>query len=230
MVFVDADEGDDELFAGDFSYAECLAHSSRVGIPWHLVYDHAVIALVYAHPHSDRSRANAVLLDAVRRVPGLEVHALYDLYPDFDIDVDAEQAWLARAHTIVWQHPIYWYSVPSLMKHWIDEVLSYGWAYGEGGTALHGKRVQWVATTGGDPDAYGPGGMHAHAFDVYEPPIRQTAKFCGMQWLEPLVMHGAHAVPQSELLACASTYRKRIESLVRAPDSTTDAPAPQATR
>lgn len=178
-------------------------------------YGRVVIALVYAHPYPDRSRANRLLLDAVRDLPGLEVHALYDRYPDLSIDVDAEQAWLARAHTIVWQHPIYWYSVPALMKLWFEQVLAYGWAYGEGGTALHGKRTLWVATTGGDPAAYGPDGMHAHAFSTYEPPIRQTARFCGMQWLEPIVVHGAHKVAESELRTCAARYRARLEELSR---------------
>lgn len=174
-----------------------------------------MIALVYAHPYPDRSRANRLLLDAVADLPGLEVRRLYDRYPDFGIDVAAEQAWLARADTLVWQHPIYWYSVPGLMKQWIDKVLSHGWAYGEGGTALRGKRTLWVCTTGGDPAAYGHDGMHAHDFATYEPPIRQTVRFCGMEWLEPIVVHGAHRVPESELIACAARYRARLEELSR---------------
>jgi len=172
-----------------------------------------VIALIYAHPYPDRSRANHAMLEAVRDLGSVDVRMLYDRYPDFGIDVEAEQAALARAHTIVWQHPIYWYSVPALMKLWIDQVLAYGWAYGEGGTALRGKRVLWVPTTGGEPDAYGPHGMHAHPFATYEPPIRQTALFCGMQWLEPIVVHGAHRVSEGELLVTAGRYRQRLEGL-----------------
>lgn len=172
-----------------------------------------MIALIYAHPYPDRSRANQVMLEAVRDLGTLEVVPLYDRYPDFDIDVAAEQDRLLRAHTIVWQHPIYWYSVPSLMKHWFDRVLTYGWCYGEGGTALSGKRVLWVPTTGGEPDAYGPNGMHAHSFETYEPPIRQTARFCGMQWLEPIVVHGAHRVSEGELIVKAGHYRQRLEAL-----------------
>lgn len=172
-----------------------------------------MIALVYAHPYPDRSRANRILLEAVRGVAGVEVHAIHDLYPDHAIDVAAEQAWLARADTIVWQHPIYWYSVPGLLKVWIDQVLTYGWAYGEGGVALRGKRALWVPTTGGEPSAYHEDGMHAHPFVTYEPPMRQTARFCGMQWLEPLIVHGAHRVSDEALHAAAATYRARLEAL-----------------
>ena len=50
-------------------------------------------------------------------------HTLAELYPDFDIDGDAERAALARARLVVWLHPFYWYGVPALMKHWFDQVL-----------------------------------------------------------------------------------------------------------
>jgi putative NADPH-quinone reductase len=56
-----------------------------------------LILLVYAHPHHERSVANRALLDAVRGVPGLTLHALYDRYPDFSIDVAREQALLSQA-------------------------------------------------------------------------------------------------------------------------------------
>ncbi|HEX4353552.1 MAG TPA: NAD(P)H-dependent oxidoreductase, partial [Polyangiales bacterium] len=71
-----------------------------------------MIDLVYAHPYPHRSRANHLMLAAVRDLPGLEIRSLYDLYPDFSIDVDAEQEALLRARIVVWQHPTYWYSVP----------------------------------------------------------------------------------------------------------------------
>ena len=85
--------------------------------------------------------------------------------PISTIDVEAEQRALAASRLVVWQHPIYWYSVPALLKLWFDKVLAYGWAYGEGGTALRGKHCLWVATTGGDrPTGTRPRGMHAHPF------------------------------------------------------------------
>ena len=56
-----------------------------------------MILIVRAHPYPQRSRAGRALLEAVHDLPDLEVRSLYDLYPDFDIDVAAEQAALARA-------------------------------------------------------------------------------------------------------------------------------------
>ena len=170
--------------------------------------------LVFAHPYPDRSRANRRLLDAVSDLPGLEVRSLYDTYPMFDIDVPAEQAALTRAEVVVWQHPVHWYSVPSLLKHWFDKVLLKGWAYGNGGTALHGKRCLWVATTGGDDRAYHPSGMHARPFEHYLPVVEQTARFCGMSWEEPLVIKGAHRLTPSELDETGKRYRARLSELI----------------
>jgi len=170
--------------------------------------------LLFAHPYPDRSRANRALLNAVEGLPGLKLRSLYDLYPDFAIDVAAEQDALLSADPIVWQHPMYWYSVPSLLKHWFDRVLTRGWAYGEGGRALHGKRCQWVVTTGGDTEAFSAGGIHGHGFEEFVPVVKQTARFCGMRWEQPLVVHDAHKLDTSALQAAGARYRETLRALM----------------
>jgi glutathione-regulated potassium-efflux system ancillary protein KefF len=172
-----------------------------------------VIVLICAHPYPRRSRANAALLQAVRDLHGVEVTMLYDRYPDFAIDVEAEQRALREADAVVWQHPLYWYSVPALLKLWFDKVLALGFAYGPGGTELHGKACQWVVTTGGDFDSYGPQGMHEHPFERFVMPVEQTARFCGMRWQPPLVLHGAHRVSDQALRDAGVRYRERLISL-----------------
>jgi glutathione-regulated potassium-efflux system ancillary protein KefF len=175
-----------------------------------------MVVLVFAHPYPNRSRANRRLYDAVADLADLDVRSLYDLYPGFDIDVPAEQAALERATAVVWQHPTYWYSVPSLLKHWFDKVLLRGWAYGEGGTALRGKRCLWVATTGGDGASYSEQGMHRRAFEAYRPVVEQTAVFCGMRWEPPLIVHGVHQLSDRDLDEAARGYRARMELLIDA--------------
>lgn len=174
----------------------------------------AVALLVFAHPYPERSIANRALLGATEGLVGLEARSLYDLYPGFDIDVDAERSALVQARVLIWQHPMYWYSVPGLLKHWFDKVLTRGFAYGQGGTALTGKRCLWVTTTGGDEDAFTPAGIHGHPFDAFAPAIEQTARFCGMRWEEPFVLRGAHRVGDAALSAAAQRYRERLEALL----------------
>jgi hypothetical protein len=73
--------------------------------------------------------------------------------------VRREQELLLAHDLIVLQHPLYWYSTPPLVKQWIDLVLEYGWAYGEHGIALRGKRLLSVISAGGSESSYGRSGI-----------------------------------------------------------------------
>jgi glutathione-regulated potassium-efflux system ancillary protein KefF len=167
--------------------------------------------VIVAHPHLQHSRANRAAMRAAAQTPA-ELRDLYALYPDYLIDVQAEQAALARARLIVWQHPIHWYSAPPLMKLWIDEVLAFGWAYGPGGTALRGKDLWLVASTGGPEDSYRPDSYNRYFFDAFMPPFEQTAALCGMRFLPPLLLHGAHHASQAQLDEHAQLYAQRLRT------------------
>jgi glutathione-regulated potassium-efflux system ancillary protein KefF len=171
-----------------------------------------LIALIYAHPHPARSRANRLLLEAARGVPAVTVRSLYDSYPDFEIDVAAERKLLLESELIVWQHPLMWYSAPALQKLWFDTVLANGWATGEGGTALVGKTCLWVTTTGAASAGYTAEGVHRFPFAAFVPVMEMTARYCGMHWLPPLVVHGAHQIDDAVLQQHAAQYRQRLLS------------------
>ena len=94
------------------------------------------IYVIAAHPAWRESRVNRPLMQAAQGLPRVQVQDLYSSYPDYTIDVAAEQTALAQAKLVVLLHPIQWYSMPALQKLWVDEVLTYGWAYGEGGNKL----------------------------------------------------------------------------------------------
>ncbi len=174
----------------------------------------ARIVVIYAHPYPSRSRAGKALLHAISDVEGLEVRSLYSRYPDFGIDIDAEQEALLGADLIVWQSPFYWYGVPALLHHWFEKVLALGWAYGDR-HILRGKHVLFAVTTGGPPSSYSPEGMHGHPFETFLPPVSQTAKFCAMEFCEPFILHGAHRLSEEELAEKAREYRATIERAVR---------------
>ena len=176
----------------------------------------AVLVLV-AHPALEQSRVNQRLLQAIGATRAdsdsqIVVRDLYALYPDYLIDVQAERSQLATAQLVVWQHPIHWYGMPPLMKLWLDEVLGFGWAYGPGGHALAGKHLWLVASTGSPEEAYHPSGHNRYFFDAFLPPYEQTATLCGMRFLPPLLLHGAHRVDNAELDSHAEMYAQRLAS------------------
>jgi glutathione-regulated potassium-efflux system ancillary protein KefF len=170
------------------------------------------VYLLAAHPNWRESRVNRRLIEAARAVPGVEVRDLYGTYPDYDIDVAAEQARAAAARLIVLLHPIQWYSMPPLMKLWLDEVLTLGWAYGRGGTALEGKDLWLVASTGGPEASYHPRGYNRYFFDAFLPPYEQTANLCGLRFLPPLLLHGAHRADESQVAAHVQVFAQRLRT------------------
>jgi len=171
------------------------------------------VLILFAHPALRRSRCNRHLADAVRGLDGVTVHDLYEAYPEHDIDVDHEQRLLLEHDVVVFQHPFYWYSTPSILKEWQDLVLEHGWAYGHSGTALHGKTLISAITTGGSEGSYGPQGANGCTMWQLLAPIRQTASLCGMLYPPPIVVHGTHGLSEQEIKRHAAEYRRLVESL-----------------
>lgn len=178
------------------------------------------ILVLYAHSAPHRSRVNRRLVEAASTVPNVRLHDLYETYPDFNIDVAHEQALLADADLVIFQHPIQWYSAPALLKEWFDVVLEHGWAYGTGGTALRGKHYWLVATTGGASESYQETGYHRRPFSAFLPPFEQTARLCGMHWLPPYILHGAHQTDDATVEAHVARYRERLATYPHWPELT----------
>ena len=176
------------------------------------------VLVLAAHPNWRDSRVNRRLVAAAREAAGVQVRDLYTSYPDYDIDVPAEQAQAAAAGLVVLLHPIQWYSMPALLKLWLDEVLTYGWAYGPGGAALQGKDLWLVATTGGPESSYHPQGYNRYFFDAFLPPYEQTAALCGMRFLPPLLLHGAHRASEEAVAQHVAVFADRLRSYPHWPE------------
>ncbi|MGZ5182266.1 MAG: glutathione-regulated potassium-efflux system oxidoreductase KefF [Ramlibacter sp.] len=171
-----------------------------------------------AHPNWRESRVNRRLLQAAREVDGVAVQDLYGAYPDYDIDVPAEQRRAAASPLLVLLHPIQWYSMPALMKLWLDDVLTHGWAYGHDGTALQGKDLWLVATTGGPEASYHPQGYNRYFFDAFLPPYEQTAALCGMRFLPPLLLHGTYRASEADIDAHVAVFAERLRTYPQWPE------------
>ncbi len=161
----------------------------------------ARVLVLFAHPALQKSRVNRHLATAARQVPGVTFHDLYEVYPDFQIDVPREQEQLLAHDVIVFQHPFYWYSAPALLKEWLDLVLEYGFAYGPTGTRLQGKSLLSAITTGGSAHAYTREGHNHFTMRELLAPFEQTARLCGMTWLDPFVIHHASRLGEATSLS-----------------------------
>lgn len=176
----------------------------------------ARIVVLLGHPNLRTSRVNRRMLSALAEWPpadartDVQIRDVYSLYPDYSIDVPLEQSVLQSAQLIVLQHPMYWYSMPALLKLYVDEVFMEGWAYGEGGQALAGKDL-WLAVSAGsgtEPRALHPNRRFEHCL----PPYRQTAEQCGMRFLPPFVLHTDLTTTLDEVERHAQRYAELLQT------------------
>jgi len=177
-----------------------------------MVPKNKIVILVF-HPVMHKSRVNRVLLNAVEDLKGVSTRYMYDLYPDYQIDIKAEQEVLLKHDIIVWQHPFYWYSSPSLLKEWLDLVLEHGFAYGTAGRALEGKSVLTAITSGGSKDTYGSDKGLKFSIRELLAPFEQTVCLCRMRYLSPFVTHGTHLLKSDQIEKAAEDYVRIIEGL-----------------
>lgn len=168
-------------------------------------YSMKTLVLVF-HPHRDQSRVNARLAAQAEQQENVTVRYLYDLYPDFRIDVAAEQKALEDAERIVLQFPIYWYSSPALLKQWEDDVLSYGWAYGSTGTALHGKELVLAVSPGAQAENYSRDGLFKYSVTELLRPFQATSNLIGTKFLPPFITAGAASIEDRELEEQVEAY------------------------
>lgn len=171
------------------------------------------ILILFSHPKFEKSRANTILVDRIKDKVGVTFHDLYEIYPDFNINVSHEKALLDQHDVIIWHHPFYWYSCPPLMKQWIDMVLEYNWAYGPEGNALESKKCINVITTGGSREVYCSEGSNSFSVNEFLRPFQQTANLCGMTYLPPFTVMGTHLLTNEELEVHATQYEELIRLL-----------------
>ncbi len=171
------------------------------------------ILILLFHPLLHKSQVNRTMIQSIEHLEGITIRHMYDLYPDFTIDVKEEQQMLVSHDVIIWQHPFYWYSSPALLKEWIDIVLEHGFAFGKEGKALEGKKVMTTISAGGRREAYQEGGFNKHTIRQLLAPFEQTVKLCNMQYLPPFVTHGTHLFDNEGLKDVVKDYQIIIQSL-----------------
>lgn len=103
--------------------------------------------MILAHPKIEESIGNKIISELTNQNRNVEVRHLNALYPNFKIDIKAEQNAMLNADIIIFQYPLFWYSTPAILKEWIDQVFEYGFAFGTG-AKLTAKKIIVSMTIG----------------------------------------------------------------------------------
>lgn len=139
------------------------------------------IVVIGAHPDYQKSIANRAVLDEFQKlVPEAEIVKLAELYPNFVIDASKEQQRLQPAEMIIFEYPFWWYSAPSLLHRYLEQVFLHGWAYGSQTKALEGKNLTLSFTIGGAQSEYERREGVMHTIEQFLPAMLATAHFTGM--------------------------------------------------
>mgnify|MGYP000135852355 CR=1 FL=1 len=174
------------------------------------------ILIISGHTDLNDSVANkAIIEETLRLLPHAKVVYLDKLYPDFKIDVKAEQEKLENADIIVLQFPFFWYSMPSIMQRWIEETFKHGWSHGRTGDKLKGKKVIVSLTTGAPASMYRKNEGAEHDMGEYLLPIVATCKLCQMDYLGHVLTGGVSYQTRTDESAIKGIVEKSQEHAKR---------------
>ncbi|WP_164417369.1 NAD(P)H-dependent oxidoreductase [Streptomyces salinarius] len=140
-------------------------------------------------------------------------------------DVAAEQEKLLWADTVIFQFPLWWYTMPAILKGWVDRVFTYRFAYGVGvhddtrygerfgeGT-LRGRRAILSVTVGGPESHYTDRGINGPIEDLLFPIHHGILYYPGLEVLPPFVLHGADRLTEGGFEDAAKAWKERLLSL-----------------
>ena len=140
----------------------------------------------------------------------------------FAPDIVDELQKLKAADIVLFYTPIWWFSVPAILKGWFDRVLAMGVAW-DGGKIyenglLKGKKAMITAVAGTPEEYYQPlGKHHATLRQVLHPILHGTLAFCGMDVLDPYLVYSSMNKTPEEYASLLESHRQYIESLIDSP-------------
>lgn len=152
--------------------------------------------VILAHPNLEDSIANKRIAEQLpKKLEEIEVRDIMKLYSDFKINIEAEQAAILKADTVIFQYPFWWYNMPAILKQWFDDVFCFNFAFGPEGDKLKGKNFVLSFTVGGPADSYSPLGYNHFKVEDFTKPMEQTAYLAQMNYLPPVYQNGMVYIP-----------------------------------
>lgn len=134
-------------------------------------------------------------------------------------DIAAEQAKVDEADHLILQFPLWWYSVPAILKGWLERIMALGYTYGAGRMfnrgGMAGKRAMLSFTTHGQESAYGDDGWHGPIGNTVTP-LHQGLRFVGFDVLQPFVAYNVVRASDAERQAILDVFEERVAHLASA--------------
>ncbi|MEU9112829.1 NAD(P)H-dependent oxidoreductase [Streptomyces sp. NPDC048483] len=132
-----------------------------------------------------------------------------------DAAVKAHLDRLLAADLLVLSFPMWWFSLPAILKGWVDRVFVMGGVFGGdyglfGDAALAEKRAMLLFTTGGPSESFRPGGAFGSMDDFLFHIHRGMLEFVGFQVLDPVVTYGPARMTDQERTAALDVVGETV--------------------
>jgi NAD(P)H dehydrogenase (quinone) len=132
-------------------------------------------------------------------------------------DVENEQHKVAWADLVIFQFPMWWFSMPAILKGWIDRVLSRGFAYSSGRKydtgLLKGKKAMLSLTTGTASSLYEANGIDGDLHHILWPIHNGTLAYTGFTVLPPVASWMPAQSSRMERDTYLNIYADRLRNL-----------------
>lgn len=156
--------------------------------------------VLVGHPDLENSVVNKRWIEELRKYPEqFTVHELSTLYPDGKIDVEVEQKLVESHGNLVLQFPFYWFNCPPMIKKWMDDVMTHGWAYGSnGGDKLAGRKIALGVTAGIKKEDYCETGRYHYTLVQLLAPFETAFRYTDADYRPFFAFYGAEYEPSAE--------------------------------
>lgn len=140
-------------------------------------------------------------------------------------DIATEQEKLLWADTVILQFPLWWFSMPAILKGWVDRVYANGFAYGVGEHSdqhwgdrygegsLAGKRAMLMVSTGGWESHYSARGINGPINDLLFPIQHGILFYPGFEVLPPFVVYRTGKVDEARFASLCAQLGQRLDTL-----------------
>lgn len=132
-------------------------------------------------------------------------------------DIQAEIDKLKWCDVLIFNFPMYWFSVPAILKGWIDRVFVSGFCYGgkrfydQGG--LKGKKGLLAFTLGGREHMFGEDKIHGEIETMLRPLLRGSMAYVGLSVLPPFIGWHVPYISNEDRQALLKEYREYLTNL-----------------
>lgn len=157
--------------------------------------------IIVSHPNIEKSVINKRWVNELEKHPDhFTIHNIYTEYPDGKIDIEKEQKLIEAHDALILQYPLYWFNCPPFLKQWLDDVFTYGWAYGSKGNMMKGRKIALAISAGIDKEDFQEDGEWKVTIEQLTLPFKTTALYTKSDYKGHFVLYDSHNAPNSDAL------------------------------